>query len=439
LGMTSPELTLFLVATLPPGIALAKWTGRRIRRRAREAQDEMATANARLKEAVVGIETVQIFTAESAEHTRYVGRIMEAFRRAFRVGVLRTGLWTTVQLGGHTALGLILWFGGRQVIAGELTPGELTAFLAYTLMVTGALGSLASVWGNLQRAVGASGRVFDLLAEAPGITDGPTSLGEVDGRISFHDVSFAYPGRPELDVVSHLDLTVEPGEFVAIVGRSGAGKTTLTALLQRFHDPQSGQITLDGHPLPSLVLADLRGVMASVRQEPVLFADTLAENIRYGRPDADDGAVAEAANAANLDELIERLPDGLDTRVGERGVRLSGGQRQRVSIARAMLSDPRILILDEATCHLDAGSEALVHAAIDRLMVGRTTLVIAHRLSTVVHADRILVLEDGRVVDSGSHDQLKARCATYRDLLRAADTTGERLLRVANADDPTLG
>lgn len=439
LALTSLELTVFLVVGLPPAVFMAKWTGRRIRKRAREAQDEVATANARLKETIVGIETVQVYTAEPQEHARYMVRITEAFQRGVRVGVLRMGLWSTVQLVGHSAIAIILWFGGRQVIEGSLTAGELTAFVAYTLMVTGAMGSLSSVWGNLQRSVGASGRVFDLLAEAPGIVDGPTALTAIEGQVVFEDVTFAYPARPEVHVLAGLSLELAAGERVALVGRSGAGKSTVAALLQRFYDPTEGRITVDGHALDTLVLADLRGAIATVRQEPVLFADTLAENIRYGRVDANDAEVSAAAQAANLDELIARLPDGLDTRVGERGVRLSGGQRQRVSIARAILSDPRLLILDEATCHLDSANETLVHEALDSLMRGRTTLVVAHRLSTIKHADRIVVLDGGRAVDTGSHDQLLARCEAYRSLVRSPEPTADPPLRVANAGDPGSG
>ncbi|MGB0589147.1 MAG: ABC transporter ATP-binding protein [Myxococcota bacterium] len=439
LGVTSIELTALIAIFVPPGIFSAQWAGRRIRKRAREAQDEVAQANARLKESVVGIETVQVFKAEPREHARYLARIMDAFERGFRAGVLHAGLWSSIQLFGHTTIALILWYGGKKVISDEMSPGDLTAFIAYTMMVTGALGSMSSVWGNLQRALGASERVFSLLAEEPGILDGPESPETIDGRITFNEVSFAYDGRPETDVLSGFNLTIEPGEFVALVGRSGAGKSTLSALIQRFHDPQHGQISLDGHALPDLTLSALRGSIATVRQEPVLFADTLRENIRYGLPDADDVAVGAAAKAANLDELITQLPEGLDTLVGERGVKLSGGQRQRVSIARALLSDPRILILDEATCHLDAASELAVHSALSRLMVGRTTLVIAHRLSTIRKADRIVVMSEGAVVDSGTHDQLEARCEVYRDLLQATKDVDGHALRVANAENTRIG
>ena len=406
LGMTSLELTLLIALFVPPGIFLAQWAGRRIRERAREAQDEVAQANARLKEAVVGIETVQVYQAEAREHARYHERVMEAFRRGFRAGILHASLWSSIQLFGHATVALILWFGGLEVIEGTMTPGDLTAFVAYTLMVTGALGSMSSVWGNLQRALGASERVFALLAEEPEVRDGAKHLDEYEGHLEFKGVTFAYPGRPDIPVLKGLELSIDAGEYVAIVGRSGAGKSTLAGLIQRFHDPQEGEISLDGHPLPALTLESLRGAMATVRQEPVLFADSLRENIRYGRHDADDGEVSEAARAANLDDFIGSLPEGLDTIVGERGVRLSGGQRQRVSIARALLADPRILILDEATCHLDAASEGAVHGALSRLMEGRTTLVIAHRLSTIRKADRIIVLDEGRVTESGTHDQL---------------------------------
>jgi ATP-binding cassette, subfamily B, bacterial len=439
LGITSLDLAALIAIFVPPGIFSAQWAGRRIRKRAREAQDEVAQANARLKESIVGIETVQVFEAEPREHARYLERIMDAFRRGFRAGILHAGLWSSIQLFGHTTIALVLWFGGKKVIADEMSPGDLTAFIAYTLMVTGALGSMSSVWGNLQRALGASERVFALLAEVPGIVDGPQCPESIEGAIAFDDVSFAYDGRPETDVLNGFNLAIAPGEFVALVGSSGAGKSTVAALIQRFHDPQRGHISIDGHPLPSLKLSALRGAIATVRQEPVLFADTLRENIRYGRPDADDRAVREAAEAANLTALIDQLPQGLDTLIGERGVRLSGGQRQRVSIARALLADPRILILDEATCHLDAASELAVHGALSRLMVGRTTLVIAHRLSTIRKANRIIVMSDGAVIDSGPHDQLETRCDVYRDLLQAAQDAEGPSLRLANAENPVIG
>ena len=418
LALTNPTLTGVMVLVVPPLSLLAVAFGRVIRRKSREIQDLVAQANGGLKESLSGIETVQIFTAEQVEAARYQGRVFAAFRASLRVALFRGSFMGAVQVGAFGAVTLIVWLGAQGVLAGDTTPGELVVFLAYTLMIASSLATLAEVWGNLQRAMGASERIFELLDEVPAIRDAPDAepLTDPRGALTFADVSFTYPARPEVPVLSHIDLEAAPGDSVALVGRSGAGKSTLAALVQRFWDPTSGSILLDGHDLRALELTSLRRAIATVAQDPVLFSGTLRDNIAYGRPDAPPEALEAAARDAHILSFIEGLPDRWDTVVGERGVKLSGGQRQRVAIARAILADPRVLILDEATSHLDAENEALVHAALERLMAGRTTLIIAHRLSTVQKARRILVLDGGRVVESGTHDELMAQGALYQKL-----------------------
>jgi ABC transporter fused permease/ATP-binding protein len=416
---TSPSLTLVMLATLPPVTVGAVWVGRRIRGRARHIQDVMAEANAGLEEAVTGIETVQVFTAEERESARYGRSVGDVFTTAVRLAYARGAFMGAVQIAGYAALAVILWLGARRVVDGSLSAGELAAFLLYAIMVSGAMGSLAEVWSNLQRAVGATGRIFALMEEVPAIRDAPDAqpLGAVRGEVCFDGVSFSYPTRPDVPVLRGVSFRIAPGERVALVGRSGAGKSTIAALLHRFWDPTEGTVSLDGRPLPSLRLADLRGALATVHQDPIVFSGSIGDNIAYGAPDASPEAIARAAQDALIADFVASLPDGFQTEVGERGVRVSGGQRQRIAIARALLADPRVLILDEATSHLDTTNEALVHEALLRLMEGRTTLVIAHRLSTVRSADRIIVLDSGAIVEEGDHDTLAARGGIYTELL----------------------
>jgi ABC transporter fused permease/ATP-binding protein len=414
----SVPLSMAMLVTVPPLAIAAVWVGKKIRKRSREVQDEVAAANSRLKEAVVGIETVQAFQAEARESTHYGKRIMAAFDRALSVTKARAGFFAGAQFGFYGAMTVILWIGALQVLDGDLTAGALVSFLIYTAFIGGSFVGLAQIWGNLQSASGASERIFELLQEDISIQDSPDAitLENVDGEITFEDVTFAYPTRNEVDVLNEVSFTAQAGETVALVGHSGAGKSTLVSLLFRFFEPQQGRITLDGQNLKDLSLTSLRASMAIVSQEPVLFSGSIADNIAYGVDACDDDRLLAAAEAANVTEFIPRLPKGLDTLVGERGVKLSSGQRQRIAIARALLSNPKILILDEATSHLDSANEALVQEALDRLKAGRTTLVIAHRLSTVHAADRILVLDRGKVVESGDHQSLIALKGVYHDL-----------------------
>ena len=312
----------------------------------------------------------------------------------------------------------MFWYGGRLVLAGEMSAGQLTSFLVYTLIVGFSLGALADLWADFMKAVGAAERVFELMDREPAIpSHGGRDLTRVDGRIELNDVVFAYPSRPNTTVLQRLTLHVAPGEVVALVGPSGAGKSTLAALLQRFYDPGAGVVTLDGVDLRELEPAWLRRQIGTVAQEPVLFSASVADNIRYGRPGATMEEIVEAARVANADRFVRLFPEGYDTLVGERGVQLSGGQKQRVAIARAVLKDPRVLVLDEATSALDAESEHLVQEALERLMRGRTTFIIAHRLSTVLGADRVVVIDGGTVAQSGTHETLMAEGGLYRRLV----------------------
>jgi len=415
---SSPKLTLLMLALVPPVALGAVVVGRRLSKLAKKAQDALARANEAAEETIAGIRTVRSFARESDEAERYTRRVWRSFevsRRRIRVVALFVGAMTMAAFGSVSA---VLWFGGRMVMTGDLSVGELATFILYTLIVAMALSTLADLWSDFARARGASERVFELLDREPEVdSTGETVLESVDGRVDFDGVGFAYPSRPKIEVLSGVSLTLAPGSVTALVGPSGAGKSTVAALLMRLYDPTTGAIRLDGCDLRSLDADWLRRNVGTVAQEPVLFSTSVAANIRYGRPDAGDDEVEAAARAANAHDFIAALPDGYATEVGERGVRLSGGQKQRVAIARALLKDPPILILDEATSSLDAESEALVQDALERLMTDRASLVIAHRLSTVKNADRVVVLEDGQVVESGTHGQLMEADGLYRRLV----------------------
>ncbi len=428
LFLTSPALSALTLVLIPPLSIISVRIGRRIRQQARAAQDELASANATLKEALGAIETVQVFRAEPHEITRYGDRIERSFLATLKLSLARGIFVGVVEIAAFGAVTALLYLGAKEVLDGHLTAGGMTTFLIYTLMVATSLATLANLWGNLQRAMGASERIFELLDERPDIADPATPIPRPEApqaRVRFDAVDFRYPTRPENLVLSDISFDMNPGETVALVGRSGAGKSTIAALLQRFWDLSAGTIEVDGIDLRHLRLIDLRRGMATVSQDPVLFSGSLRDNIRYGRPDATDAELTQAIVDAGLEAFVAQLPAGLDTIVGERGVKISGGERQRVAIARALLANPSILILDEATSHLDTENERLVQSALDRLMTRRTTLVIAHRLSTIRNAAQILVMDQGRIVDRGRHDDLLSRGGLYADLVRAQLTENE--------------
>jgi ABC transporter fused permease/ATP-binding protein len=418
LAWMSPTLTGVALLTVPVVAVGASLFGRMIRTLSVAVQDALADSTSVAEEALSGVRTVRAFANEGAEVERYAEAVDRSYELAARRAFAYGGFQGVAGFAGYAAIALVVWYGGRMVVAGDMSLGDLTAFLLYTLTVAMSLGALAGLYGDFMRAIGASERVFELLDRTRGIeTRGGELLGEVHGAVSLEDVRFSYPSRPDVPVLDGLSLEVKPGQVVAIVGPSGAGKSTIAALLLRLYDPSSGRILLDGRELTGLDADDLRRHVGIVSQEPILFATSIADNIRYGRPEATDAEVRAAAEAANAVGFIDAFPEGFGTMVGERGVQLSGGQKQRVAIARALLKDPRILVLDEATSALDAENEHLVQEALERLMRGRTTFVIAHRLSTIQGADRVVVLEKGRVVEQGSHAELVAKGGLYHRLV----------------------
>lgn len=415
----SPRLSLVMLAVVPPAGIASAWFGRKIRSLSARVQDKLAEAGKVAEETIGGIRTVRSFTQEPSEVRRYADAVQQSFdatlERITAVAVF-SGAATLL---GYSAVAAVLWYGGRMVVDGTMSAGDLTSFILYTLIVAFSVASLSSLWTDFMRATGAADRVFDLLdrvAEVPNV--GGSQLEAVQGHLRFEGVGFAYPSRPDVTVLDAVDLEIQPGEVVALVGPSGGGKSTIAALISRFYDPVAGRIRLDDTELRDLDPSWLRKQIGVVSQEPILFSTSVAENIRYGRSDASDAEVEAAARAANAHGFISDFPEGYATEVGERGVQLSGGQKQRVAIARAILANPRILVLDEATSALDAESEHLVQEALDNLQAGRTTLVIAHRLSTVKDANRVVVLDRGRVKQSGTHAALMAeRDSLYRRLV----------------------
>ena len=418
---TSPRLAGLVLIAIPLILAPLLLFGRLVRRLSRRSQDTLADTNVFASEALSFIQTVQAFTHEAADRRRYRNVVEVAFDAARARMLARAGLTALVMSLVLAFVIVIVWIGAHAVLEGSMTAGQLSSFVMYALLSAVALAAVAEVWGDVQLAAGAAERLFELLAVEPeiAIAASPVALPEPPvGLVEFEAVDFRYPTRPEVEALSGLSFRADPGETVAIVGPSGAGKSTVLRLLLRFYDPQGGAIRIDGVDLRDADPRDVRSRMSIVPQETAIFTENLKENIRYGRPDATDAAVERAAAIARVDEFVRELPRGYDTMLGENGMTLSGGQRQRVAIARAVLKDAPILLLDEATSSLDSQSERLVQQALEGLMEGRTTIVIAHRLATVRGADRILVVDGGRVVASGRHDALVAEGGLYAELAR---------------------
>ncbi|HZV02062.1 MAG TPA: ABC transporter transmembrane domain-containing protein [Planctomycetota bacterium] len=412
-------LTGVMLLAVPPVIVAAVLFGRRLRKLSKAEREALADANVVAEESLAGVRTVQAFAREEHERQRFALGITRATETALRAAKAWGAFRGVIRFLAFSAITLVLLYGGKLLVGGALSPGDLTAFLMYTLTVAGAIGSLTALYGSFRSVAGATERVRQLLATKPAIEDpaDPVPLTRVNGAITLRDVTFAYPSHLEKKALDRVSLEVAPGECVALVGPSGAGKTTLVSLLLRFHDPQAGEVAIDGVSVRRYRLRDLREAIGLVPQDIMLFAASVAENIRYGRPSATDAEVRAAADAAQAHAFIEKLPQGYASLVGERGVKLSGGERQRIAIARVLLKDPRVVVLDEATSSLDSESEHLIQLAFDRLLTGRTTIVIAHRLTTVRRASRVVLLEDGAVRESGTHDELLTRNGLYRRLV----------------------
>ena len=420
LAFTNFSLTVVLVVLLFVVIAPIMVIGRWVRQLSRASQDRIADVSGYAGEILNAVQTVQMFTAERSEGVRFTLAVEASFKTAVKRIRFRALLTTVGMTGLFGAFIVGLWMGAKAVVAQEITGGELSQFVIYAVLVGASGGALIEFWGELQRAAGAMERLGQLLSLRPEILDpkAPKTLDAKNtGRITFNAVRFNYPSRPDTPALKNLNLTIEPGEQIALVGPSGAGKSTVFQLLLRMYDPQSGSVQIDGTDIRAFRLKDLRQFIGIVPQETVIFGVNALENIRFGRPEADPESVHRAAEAAHAETFIKALPEAFETDLGERGARLSGGQRQRIAIARAILKDPAVLLLDEATNALDVESERLVQAALDRLRSGRTTLVIAHRLATVMDADRIVVIADGEIKAVGQHQQLMATEPLYREMV----------------------
>ena len=407
--VTSTKLALLMLATYPVIIITAVIFGRYIRKLSKKTQDALADANVVVEETLQSIHIVKAFTNEWFESSRFGKSVERVVDYALQAAKFRAAFISFIIFGLFGGIVLVLWYGARLVHQGEITIGELTAFIIYTMFIGGAVGGMGEVYSKIQKTVGASERILEILAEEPEISiQGAFKEPKIkiEGRVDFEDIVFSYPTRNDITVLNHIYFSIQDGEKIALVGPSGAGKSTITQLLIGFYGPDSGAIKIDGLEISQYGLADLRRNIGIVPQDVILFGGTIRENIAYGKPGASEQEILKAAQKANALEFIESFPERLETIVGERGVKLSGGQKQRIAIARAILKDPAILILDEATSSLDAASEVLVQQALEELMKDRTTIVIAHRLSTIRKVDKILVLNHGEIVEAGSHEEL---------------------------------
>ncbi|WP_244498258.1 ABC transporter transmembrane domain-containing protein [Aureimonas ureilytica] len=437
MAFTSPSLSLIVILAIPLIVLPLVAFGRSVRRRSRAAQDRLASASAYAGEAIGAVRAVQAFTAEPGANRRFGAAVDEAFEAARRSVTSRALLTAFAIFLITVSIIIVLWIGAHRVVDGTMSAGTLGQFLLYAVFAASSLGQLSEVWGDLTAAAGATERLSELLDEEATIRSpaAPRPFpSPARGALRFEALSFRYPGAPERPTLSGIDLDIRPGETVALVGASGAGKSTLFALIERFYDPSEGRILVDGLDIREVDLQALRSRIAFVPQDSNIFAGTVADNIAFGTENASREAIVAAARAAQVDGFVSALPDGYDTPIGERGVTLSGGQRQRISIARAILRDAPILLLDEATSALDAESEVLVQRALEGLMGQRTTLVIAHRLATILKADRILVLEGGRIVEEGTHAALIGRGGLYSRLARLQFDAGREALSPAAAE-----
>jgi ABC transporter fused permease/ATP-binding protein len=418
LFINTPKLTLFMLGTFPILVVIAMIFGKFIRRLSKKTQDQLAEANVIVEETLQSIATVKSFVGESYETDRYAKGLKKAVAIALQAASFRGAFISFVIFALFGGIVGVMWYGASLVASGELSVGELVSFVLYTTFIGGSIAGLGDIYSQLQRAIGSSERVLELLEEELEPEQGQI-ISTLKGEIEFNQVSFSYPTRPEVEVLQEISFHIRPGEKIALVGHSGAGKSTITQLLLRLYEASQGTILVDGHPLNTWQLKSLRSKVGVVPQEVLLFGGSIRQNIAYAKPEASEEEIISAAKKANAWQFISQFPEGLDTMVGERGIKLSGGQRQRVAIARAILKDPVLLILDEATSSLDAESEVLVQQALDLLMKGRTSLIIAHRLATIRKADRILVIHEGKIVEQGPHQELvKNSFGIYANLVK---------------------